>query len=416
MKKLFRLALIVLIGLLCTRTVYGSSDHVVIEEYQDYLTSAQYKDLNEDLERVRKNYDIDLYFIYDTSIGNSENAVRKYADDLLAREGSCTNNVAIVVSSDHYCIEAQGSAEDIVEEHADAIWSRFYKRASMISSSDPNAFYEGIRESYQYVIELINNETYQSNAPVSELKALVNDYANILTDSEEQKLNQRLQQIKDKYGFDAVIVTTDSYNGMDVSDYADDFYDYSQYGKDGVLLVWNTSEPEIYISTTGKGYDYFTDYGIDLIFDDMTDDLINERYYDAFMIYADRVDEYIRDAEKGDIVDIDTNVRKPGFSRYNVIISEITAAISSMIAALSLKGRMRNTTRQHGARNYVVRDSFYLNGASDMLVNRHVTRTMRPRNNSQGHSNGPSGHSMGGGSHIHTSSSGTSHGGHGRHF
>ena len=98
-------------------------------------------------------------------------------------------------------------------------------------------------------------------------RAKVNDYANVLSDSEELKLNERLQKIKDKYGFDAVIVTTDSYNGMSASDYADDFYDYNGYSKDGLIFVLNLEEREWYVATKGKAITYFTDYGIDVIFE-----------------------------------------------------------------------------------------------------------------------------------------------------
>lgn len=416
MKRLFKLIIISLISVLTVFSIQAQSDHVVIEEYSDYMTSAQYAQLNEDMQHIRDDYDIDIYFIYDTKIENTETAVKRYAEDFIAVNGSASNNVAIVMSSGTYYIAATGSAAAEVLKNETAIWNRFYNRASMISSTDPNAFYEGIRDAYQYIVKLVNGVEYQSNAPVSTLKALVNDYAGLLNDQEEEKLNRRLQNIKDKYGFDAVVLTTDSYNGMDVEDYADDFYDYSQYGQDGILFVWNDAEREAYIMTAGRAIDYFTDYGIDTIFDDMTDDLVNNRFYDAFTIYANRVDRFIENGQEGDIIDIDNTEPEPEFGIFNVIISAITGAVSSLITALSLKGRMRNTHRQTGARNYVVGNSFYINGASDMLVNRHVSRTRRPRNDDHRPTHVSSGSFGGGGSQIHTSSSGTTHGGHGRHF
>ena len=405
-----------LISLIPVTALCAESDHVIIEDYSDYMTSEQYVELNDDLERVKERYDIDFYFIYDTSIENSDSAVNNYADDFLKANGSAGNNVAIVATTDHYCVRAQGTAADEVLKNDETIWNKFYRRASMISTDDPNAFYEGIKEAYQYTIGIINGVVYDSQAPISVLKALVNDYADLLSDSEEEKLNRRLQAIKDKYGLDVVILTTNSYNGMDESDYADDFYDYSQYGDDGVLLVLNPNDG-VYISTAGKGYDYITDYGIDLIFDDMWDDLLDGKYYDAFVTFAKDVDEFIESGEQGNIVDIDTTERKPRFGIFNISISALIGALSSLIASLSLNAKMHNTRRQTGARNYVVSNSFYINGASDMLVNRHVTRSRRPRSNDNMRDGSSSGHfSGGGGSHIHTSSSGTTHGGHGKHF
>lgn len=420
MKKIFKLFIILSMMVLSVFTVCADENHVIMPDYENYMSEKQFSDLNEDLEHIRNDYDIDIYFIYDTSITNTEDGVKKYAEDFVASHNGAANTVAIVMSESNYRIAASGTAQKEVLDHEDAIWSRFYNRASSISASDPNAFYEGILDCYQYVVRLVNEKVYQSDAPVSVQKALVNDFADLLSDSEEEKLNRKLQRIKDKYGFDAVVVTTNSLNGMDASDYADDFYDYSQYGQDGVLFLLDMGERVWYISTKGKGADYFTDYGIDVIAEEMMDDLSDGKYYDAFVIYGDKVEDFIISGNHGNIVDIgggDDVKEKSGFGLFNVMISAITGAFTSLITSLSLKGKMRNTTRQHFARNYIVNNSFYLNGASDMLVNRHVTRTHRPRRDDSFHNtNSSSFGSGGGGSHMHTSSSGSSHGGHGGHF
>ncbi|MBQ1379803.1 MAG: hypothetical protein IIY76_07340 [Erysipelotrichaceae bacterium] len=131
------------------------------------------------------------------------------------------------------------------------------------------------------------------------------------------------------------------------------------------------------------------------------------------MIYADKVEKYVVNGMQGNVVDVGNEEKS--FGVFNVMISAIVGAISSLITSLSLRGRMKNVSRQHFARNYIVSDTFDINGASDMLVNRHVSRTRRPRrDDSIGRGSGPS--HMGGGSKVHTSSSGSSHGGHGGHF
>ena len=419
MKKVLKTLILILIAAISVFTVCADESHVYIEDYQDFMTDRQYLDLNEDLDHIRDDYDIDIYFIYDTSITNSEDGVKSFAESFADSHADAANTVAIVMSESNYWISARGSAESEVVKRRDVIWQRFYSRASDISSSDPNAFYEGIVDAYQYIVKLINENTYDSDAPVSVKKALVNDYADLLTDAEEAKLNNKLQKIKDRYGFDAVVVTTDSLNGMSAGDYADDFYDYSQYGRDGILFLLDMGERTWYVSTKGKAIDYFTDYGIDEIADEMMDDLGDGNYYDAFVIYGDRVEEYIVNGNKGDIIDNGNEKKeKSRFGPLNVLMSAAVGAISSLVTSLSLKSRMRNTSRQHFARNYIVGNSFYINGASDMLVNRHVTRTHRPRRddsfgNNNTHTSFGGG---GGGSHTHTSSSGSTHGGHGGHF
>ncbi|MBQ1307796.1 MAG: TPM domain-containing protein, partial [Erysipelotrichaceae bacterium] len=188
---------------------------------------------------------------------------------------------------------------------------------------------------------------------------------------------------------------------------------YNGYKDDGVLLFISMSTSEMYISTKGRGTDYITDYGIDYIFGQISDDLSSDRFYDAFVKYADLTDGLIAEAENGNVVDVNSKPKK-SFTAANVGISAIAGLITSLITALVLKGQMRNVHYERYAGNYVVSNSFHITGMSDMLVNRHVSRTPRSRNNtSSGH--GPT-HYSGGGSHTHTSSSGSSHGGHGAHF
>lgn len=416
MKKAIKIILIAFMFFLAVQDVFAAEEHVILTDREQFLSDEDYKQLNEDLEQVKENYDINIYFIYDTSITDSESGVEKFANDFVNSHANAANNVAIVMSESFYYVAANGPAADEVIKNDTVIFNKFYDKASKYSDRNADYFAQGIRDAYQYVVKLINEKVYESDAPVSETKALVNDFSGILSDQEELKLNQRLQKIKDKYGFDAVVVTTDSYNGMSARDYADDFYDYSQYSEDGILFVLNMGERTWYVSTKGKGIEYFTDYGIDAIFAEMADDLSIGKYYDAFVIYADEVDDFIYNGINGNVIDVDNDQKeRKGFTSFNIFISTIIGAISSFITTLVMRGKMKNTSRQHGARNYIVNDSFKINGASDMLVNRHVSRMRRPRNNDSSRSSDhpPMG---GGGSSFHTSSSGSSHGGHGGHF
>ena len=416
MKKIIKIIMIVLMFFISCQSVSAEEDHIYIEDYEQFVTAGQYKQLNEDLEHIAKDYDIGIYFIYDTSIRDTEAGVEEYANNFLKTHSDCATSAVIVMSESYYYIAAAGDAASEIAKRDNVIFDRFYSRASSLSERDPDAFYEGIVDAYQYIVEIANKKTYQSQAPVSEVKALVNDFSGILSNDEEEKLNRRLQKIRDKYGFDAVVVTTDSFNGMSAGDYADDFYDYSQYSEDGILFVLNLTERTWYVSTKGKAIDYFTDYGIDQIFEEMSDELSRGRYYNAFVIYGDQVEEYIINGSQGDIIDNNNQKTKTKFGPANIVISTVLGAVSSLIASLTLKGRMRNVTRQRSAGNYVVPNSFHVNGASDMLINRHVSRTHRPRQNSTYRNSGPSRPSGGGGSSIHTSSSGSMHGGHGGHF
>ena len=198
---------------------------------------------------------------------------------------------------------------------------------------------------------------------------------------------------------DVVVVTADATDGMWINDYADDFYDYNGYKEDGLLLLLVMDDHSWYVSTKGKGIDYFTDYGIDCIVDDMMYDLSEGRFYDAFVTFAEETESYIIDGKNGNIIDNNTDPPTPKkekhFSALNIGISSFVAGLTSLFSSLFLRGQMKSTKRQHSANSY--------------LVDRKISRHYNPPQRS-------SGSSSGGGSVTHTSSSGSSHGGHGGHF
>ena len=63
------------------------------------------------------------------------------------------------------------------------------------------------------------------------------DEADLLTDSEEAALSAKLDEISLRQALDVVIVTVDSTDDRSATEYADDYFDYSEYGEDGVLLL-----------------------------------------------------------------------------------------------------------------------------------------------------------------------------------
>ncbi|MCR5095204.1 MAG: TPM domain-containing protein [Erysipelotrichaceae bacterium] len=411
MKKILSIIFITALFLLTPLRVAADNEHVIINNDDDLISVKKIADLNEDLHRIEQNYDVSIYFVYDTSIADSESEVGKYAKSFLDKHSPATNNVVMVLAEHYYRILAAGPQADLISNNEDKLWNAFYSKAT---NSSPDAFGEGIKDYYQLALKLINSEAYTSTAPTVTGNPLVNDYADLLSDKEEASLYAKLRQVADKHGIDVVAVTTNSTNGKPVEDYADDFYDYNGYKKDGVIFVLDMGEREIYISTSGKCKEYMTDYGIDQIFDDMMSDLADGQYYDALVTYAKETDSLLTSAENGQIVDVNNDTEPDRFGAKNFVISAIGGAIASLFSSLILRGRMKSVHSNYYAGDYIVGNSFVLTGASDMLVDRHVSRAPIRREETRlanSHSSGSSG-----GSHIHTSSSGTSHGGHGRHF
>lgn len=239
-----------------------------------------------------------------------------------------------------------------------------------------------------------------------------NDGAGLLSDSEAEIIETALGNASAKTGLDTVIVTRRGYvSDYDSMNYADDWFDYNGYSKNGVLLLVDIapdgSDRFWWISTAGEGISVFTDYGIDLIFDGIQDSMSgSDDYMSAFRSFAKQTIEYKNyyDAN-GAAIDIPPEKFSPAGPG---IIAALSGLFVSLISTSKMKNELRTVSPKSGASDYVKPGSLAITGANEVYLYSSVARS---RIESDSSSRGG-----GGGSSTHTSSSGTSHGGGGRHF
>ncbi|HPD01205.1 MAG TPA: TPM domain-containing protein [Acetivibrio sp.] len=238
------------------------------------------------------------------------------------------------------------------------------------------------------------------------------DNLGYLTETEVQYLQSSIDRIKENYRLDTVIVITDDTAGKSSRDFADDFFDNNGYGigsdYSGLLLLINMNKRDVYISTSGKAFDIFTDARIDNILDDVARFLSNGNYYAACSEFISNVKSYAYSGVPSNQyrVDTDRNYFHNVLSMMKFFPIYIVALIISVIATLvvtySSKGK---TTTNH--LTYEVNGSFDLTENQNNYIRESTVRT-RIESSSSG---GGSGRSS-----THRSSSGRTHGGGGRKF
>lgn len=232
------------------------------------------------------------------------------------------------------------------------------------------------------------------------------DEADLLDSQEEAELEERLDEISERQQCDVAVVTVNSLNGKSAEAYADDFYDYNGYGMgegdDGVLLLIGMESREWHITTYGFGIRALTDAGIGYISDQFLPDLRDGHYGDAFQIYAKLCDQFLTQARKGKAYDVE-NMPKEKMGLMWIPISAVIGLVLSLIVTGLMRLQLRTVRRQAAAASYIRPGSRDIRISRDMFLYRNVIRTQRPKDND-------------GGSSIHTSSSGRSHGGGGGRF
>lgn len=242
------------------------------------------------------------------------------------------------------------------------------------------------------------------------------DMADLIPDSEESELSDILDEISERQQVDIIVVTVDSMGGESAMVYADDYYDYNDYGygngRDGILLLISMEERERYISTAGYGITAITDAGREYISEIIVEDLSEGDYAAAFTGFARLCDDFITQARTGDPYDVDNLPREPFEIGWNLLTAFGIAFVIALIATEIMKGQLKTVHSQSAAENYLKQGSMQLTDMNDLFLYSHIDRRKRSENNRPD----KSGAGASGGSQTHISSSGVTHGGGGGKF
>ena len=239
------------------------------------------------------------------------------------------------------------------------------------------------------------------------------DSANVLTEDEDHELEDALEELSLRQSFDVVIATIESLESVDydsMEEYADDLYDFCQFGygadRDGVLLLVSVGDRKWHISTCGYGITAFTDAGIQYLGEQMTPDMADGDYAAAFRTFVQWSDAYIDAARSGRPYDVKNLPREPLSPMYLFLALGIGLVLAWVIVGV-MKSRLRSVAFQENAASYVREGSMNLTNSRELFLYRDVHRTERVEAKDSDSS---------GGSSTHTSSSGTTHGGGGGSF
>lgn len=239
------------------------------------------------------------------------------------------------------------------------------------------------------------------------------DDAEVLTEDEDNELEDALEELSLRQSFDVTIATIESMESVDYDSmeaYADDLYDSCQYGygpdMDGVLLLVSVGDRKWHISTCGYGITAFTDAGIQYLGEQMTPDMADGDYAAAFRTFIQWTDSYVTAAREGQPYDVD-NMPKEPFSIVYLGVALVIGLVTALIVTGVMKGQLKSVAPQRDATDYVRQGSMKLTNQRDLFLYRDVHRTERPKETNSSDS---------GGSSTHTSSSGSTHGGGGGSF
>lgn len=257
-----------------------------------------------------------------------------------------------------------------------------------------------------------SNKTNILRTPLVDADERVYDFANLFTSTQEEDLYNSISDFEETYKMDMVIVTIDDNPANNAMVYADDFFDYNDFGRnssrDGILFLIDMDTREIYISTSGMGIKMYDDDRIDDILDYAYTDISSQRYYDCADTFIDYADFY---ASKGypasnNRLTIDEKGEVHYKKEFPLPLVLVVPPIITLLFFFIASAKHKTISKATQAKMYIVNGSFKLTHKEDRFVGTHTSKVYDPPSESSG----------GGGSSSHHSSSGHSHGGGGRHF
>ncbi|MCR4904110.1 MAG: TPM domain-containing protein [Butyrivibrio sp.] len=238
-----------------------------------------------------------------------------------------------------------------------------------------------------------------------QVERLVDD-ADLLTASEEEALLNTLNTYSEATAMDICILTVNDRNGADIQSFADDYYDYNGLGigedRSGIVLVISMEDRSWALSTCGEAIEAFSDSDQEYIMDDVLEDLSYGDYYPAFSTYAFHCEEEITSYRNSFVGD--SGLRKSDITLFIVLI--IVALILPLIPLVINISMLNNIAFKPDARDYM-KGNLSVKSKQDRFLSHHLRRVPIPKETRS---------SGGGGSSVHISSSGTSHGGSSGHF
>jgi len=217
------------------------------------------------------------------------------------------------------------------------------------------------------------------------------DYADKLTDAEEDELRALIEKKEKEVGCDIVLVTINDpsiASDYDMMNYADDFYDDRMFGYDepwgdGALYLDNWANGYCWFSTCGRVETEYSTYEIDALIDNVCA-TVNTDPCRAYKTYVNSLSRTM------------SGMGIPTIGIGTILLAALIITIIYVIVGVYHNKGKKTTT----ASTYVAGGRPVFNDRRDVFVTKHTTRRHIQRSSGGG----------GGGGH-HTSSGGHSHGG-----
>ena len=353
------LALVLCFSLAISVSAEEKDTTFVIDEV-GYLTDDGIKALNNLGSVYYDMTGVGIFFVY-----TKAESLEDY--DVKAILNGITDYVIMMENDEYWYVHVGGKGEIIDSAAEDALRAAYDADDTYIGGV--GAYMDA---AVQYFPEL-PAATEATEAVVPENEQFVYDDADLLTDSEEAALVEKLTEVSHATNAQIVVATMASMDGGDIDSFVDYLYDSMGFGygenHDGVLLLVCMDPREYRILSNGYAGTAIGPDQIDTLCDFMETYLPNGHYVAAFNSFADQCGEFLEYYQMG----------SPFKVGKNLVISLIIGIIAGLIVVFILKGQLKSVRKQDQAHRYVKPGSMTVDIQYDIFLYRTVTRTQKQK-------------------------------------
>ncbi len=371
------LALILCFSLVISVSAEAKAVDFVIDEL-GCLTDEERSSLNELATSIYEKTGVGIFFTY-----LQTDSVTDY--DLDSIVSGIADYVIMMENETKWCLHVGGQGEIIdaaAEEHLRAIYDETATYPEGVL-----AFLEAAAEYFPEKSTAVEEIVYDAE------ERFLYDDADLLTDSEEAALVQKLEDVSHAHNTQLVIATLPALNNGNIDDFVEYLYDSMDFGygdtREGVLLLVCMDPREYRIMSNGYAGVAIGPDQVDTLCDFMDLYLPKGSYVAAFNSFADQCGEMLQYYESG----------SPFQVGKNLAISLVIGLVVGLIVVFILKGQLKSVRKKYTAHVYVKQDSMHVNLKHDIFLYRNVTRTKKQeRVESTSSGSGATARSKGGGS------------------
>lgn len=226
------------------------------------------------------------------------------------------------------------------------------------------------------VVVTESNKNAILSTPSVNAEEKIYDFAEILTDVEEETLFKNIKHFTSSTNIDYVIVTAKKNNKASSKDYTKDFYNYNNFGNDGIILLIDRDKNGIYMSTFGKAVELFSDERMEPILKNVFELTKKKKFYDACKSFTTSISEIVKigTVKDGEVV----KVGEDGTVKVSKDLHVVSVLLFSLLGTGIIIGilvlRCKMVRKATSARDYLNKDTMKIVDISEMFLG---TRTFK---------------------------------------